>query len=75
MKNDKNLSENEKRLYSGAWVDEQEAANETVVCIRCFSSYVLKTAPRSVPGTDGYYIKEPECPSCACRLYYTHLGK
>ena len=71
MKNEKQLSSSEKRLYSGAWVDEQEAANKDVVCIRCFSTYFLKSAPRSTPGTDGYYIKEPECPNCGCRLYFS----
>ncbi|QOI71049.1 hypothetical protein pEaSNUABM50_00109 [Erwinia phage pEa_SNUABM_50] len=71
MKND--LSDNEKRLYSGAWVDEHSCANNKVTCIRCFGSYIIREAPRSVPGTDGYYIKEPQCPHCKCRLYFSHL--
>ncbi|AFC21567.1 hypothetical protein GAP32_118A [Cronobacter phage vB_CsaM_GAP32] len=73
MKNDKDLTKNEKRLYSGSWVDEQENAKKNVVCTRCFSTYFLQSAPRTVPGTDGYYTKEPQCPNCGCRLYFTHL--
>jgi len=62
-----------KKLYSGKWVDEHPAANNKVTCTRCFHVYVIKDAPRTVPGTDGYYIKEPKCPSCGCRLYFSHL--
>lgn len=63
----------QKRLYSGKWVDDQPVSNEKVTCIRCFKLYVIKEAPRTVPSTDGYYIKEPKCPECGCRLYFTHL--
>lgn len=62
-----------KKLYSGKWIDEHSASNNKVTCTRCFHAYVIKDAPRTVPGTDGYYIKEPKCPDCGCRLYFTHL--
>lgn len=67
-----NICSNRKRLYSGTWVDEQPRANDTVTCIKCFGSYVIKDAPRTVPKTDGYFIKEPACPNCKCRLYFSN---
>lgn len=60
-----------KKLYSGSWVDEQQKADDIVTCVKCFGSYVIKDAPRTVPKTDGYFIKEPSCPNCKCRLYFS----
>lgn len=68
-----NHSDNEKRLHSGAWVDEHPCADNKVTCIRCFNQYIIRDAPRTNPGTDGYYIKEPQCPSCKCRIYFSHI--
>lgn len=73
MKNEKYLTDNEKRLYSGKWVDEDPNSDKFVTCIKCFSTYHLRTAPRTVPSTDGYYIKEPQCPNCKCRLYFSNF--
>jgi len=67
------LTEHQKWLYSGDWVDDHPLANKEVTCIKCFGSYIIKDAPRTVPGTDGYYIREPACPKCGCRLYFSHL--
>ncbi|SOK58380.1 Phage protein [Yersinia phage fHe-Yen9-04] len=71
MKADQYLNEYQKSLYSGAWVDSHPASDKMVTCIRCFNSYNLKLAPRTVPKTDGYYTKEPKCPTCGCRLYFS----
>lgn len=60
-----------KKLYSGSWVDEQQRSDDIVTCVKCFGSYVIKDAPRTVPKTDGYFIKEPSCPNCKCRLYFS----
>ncbi len=66
-------SPEQQKLYSGKWVDEHPAAENKVTCFKCFKVYKIKDAPRTIPGTDGYYIKEPQCPGCGCRLYYSHL--
>lgn len=65
------IDDNQKRLYSGSWVEGHPLAEKTVVCIKCFVPYVIKDAPRSVPKTDAYYVKEPRCPNCRCRLYFS----
>lgn len=71
MKSEKYLTEEQKRLYSGSWIDDHPASDKDVTCIRCFTVYNLRQAPRSVPSTDGYYIKEPHCPNCKCRWYFS----
>lgn len=60
-----------KELYSGEWIKDQQV--EEVTCYKCFTRYNIKTAPQSVPQTGGYHIKEPHCPNCKCRLYWSSL--
>jgi hypothetical protein len=64
------LTDYQRSLYSGDWVEKQDKANKTVICIKCLTPYNLLDVPRNVPKASGYYIKEPHCPKCKCRVYY-----
>lgn len=40
-----------------------------VLCYRCLSAYDIYSAP--LTKTKRLRVKEPECPNCGCRIYFS----
>lgn len=62
-------AEHAKKLKNGEWIDEHPASDKIVLCVRCLSTYHIRKAPRVM--NDKVDIKEPVCPNCKCKIYYS----
>lgn len=62
-------AEHLKKLKNGDWIDEHPSSDKVVLCARCLSTYHLRKAPRVM--SDKIDIKEPVCPNCKCKVYYS----
>lgn len=52
-----------------AFIKIQAVVPKIVLCYRCLSAYDIYSAP--LTKTKRLRVKEPECPNCGCRIYFS----
>lgn len=52
-----------------AYIKIASVVPKVVLCYRCLSAYDIYSAP--LTKTKRLRVKEPECPNCGCRIYFS----